>query len=209
MKRTIDDSQAGDLASGAARALPPRRGKANASAPKAPAASAAPDDAPLKLKMVHVETSGDDSARWNGAFASFAADLRASAEMSDVTVVSKGGEKTPAHRWVLAARSEMLRAKLGNPGFPEGREGLVPMDEDNAVVQCLLDYMYSGQVSMSVDMALDVLKAAATYQVSDRERERDGVSECMTMTNAGFRAPQFFTDSCPCEVLPGGHHREP
>ena len=160
-KRTIDDSQAGD---GPAAAPPPSRrgggaaaaaaaaaagGKASAAAPPAPA-SAAPDDAPLKLKMVQVETSGDDSARWNGAFASFAADLRASSEMSDVTVVSKGGEKTPAHRWVLAARSEMLRAKLGNPGFPEGREGLVPMDEDNAVVQCLLDYMYSGQVSMSV-----------------------------------------------------------
>ena len=189
-KRTIDDSQAGDgQASAAAPALPTRRGggvgvgggsggKDNASAPPAPAASAAPDDAPLKLKMVQVETSGDDSARWNGAFASFAADLRASAEMSDVTVVSKGGEKTLAHRWVLAARSEMLRAKLGNPGFPEGREGLVPMDEDNAVVQCLLDYMYSGQVSMSVDMALDVLKAAATYQVSDREREREPRGEC-------------------------------
>ena len=188
-KRTIDDSQAGDgQASAAAPALPTRRGggvgvgggsggKDNASAPPAPAASAAPDDAPLKLKMVQVETSGDDSARWNGAFASFAADLRASAEMSDVTVVSKGGEKTPAHRWVLAARSEMLRAKLGNPGFPEGREGLVPMDEDNAVVQCLLDYMYSGQVSMSVDMALDVLMAAATYQVSDRERERESRGE--------------------------------
>jgi hypothetical protein len=201
MKRTIDDSQAGDgQASGAAPALPPRRGggdssgsggKANAAAPPVPAASAAPDDAPLKLKMVQVETSGDDSARWNGAFASFAADLRASTEMSDVTVVSKGGEKTPAHRWVLAARSEMLRAKLGNPGFPEGREGLVPMDEDNAIVQCLLDYMYNGQVSMSVDMALDVLKAAATYQVSDREREREPRGECcvcMTMTNAGFCA---------------------
>jgi len=188
-KRALDEDQAGDgQASGTAPALPPRRGggggssgggggKASAAAPPAPA-SAAPDDAPLKLKMVQVETSGDDSARWNGAFASFAADLRASAEMSDVTVVSKGGEKTLAHRWVLAARSEMLRAKLGNPGFPEGREGLVPMDEDNAVVQCLLDYMYSGQVSMSVDMALDVLKAAATYQVSDREREREPRGEC-------------------------------
>ena len=178
-KRTIEDSQAGDgQASDAAPALPPRRGgggggNAIAAAPPAPAASAASDDAPLKLKMVEVKTSKGKIAQWNGDLASLAADLRASPELSDVTLVSKGGETTPAHRWVLAARSRMLRAMLGNPRFPEGREELVRMDEDNAVVQCLLDYMYSGQVFMSVDMALDVLKAAATYEVSDRERERD------------------------------------
>jgi hypothetical protein len=131
------------------------------------AAPVAAVDDPLKLKMVKVETLADDSTEWNAAFASFASELRGSAEMSDMTVVSKCGKKTLAHRWVLASRSEMLRAKLGNPGFPDGRERLVPMDEDNAVVQCLLDYAYGGQVSMSVDMALNVLKAAATYQVSE------------------------------------------
>jgi hypothetical protein len=111
-----------------------------------------------------VETpSGDVRTEWNAAFASFAAGLRGSAEMSDLTVVSKCGEKTLAHRWVLASRSDVLRVKLGSTWSTAAS---VPMDENNAVVQCLLDYMYSGEVSMSVDLALDVLKAATTYQMS-------------------------------------------
>ena len=173
-KRTLDDSQAGDGQGDSA--APARRGgggggnaSAAAAAPAASpappaAAAAAPLDEPLKLKTVQVETpSGDVRTEWNAAFASFAAGLRGSAEMSDVTVVSKCGEKTLAHRWVLASRSDVLRVKLGSTWSTAAS---VPMDENNAVVQCLLDYMYSGEVSMSVDLALDVLKAATTYQVS-------------------------------------------
>ena len=83
--------------------------------------------------------------------------VRANASMlfsdkfADVVFVCGGGERIPAHRFIVAACSESLDALLSNPQWLETaddreRVAEVPMEQSAAAVRVMLQFVYTGEV---------------------------------------------------------------
>ncbi|KAK3924986.1 Protein roadkill [Frankliniella fusca] len=94
--------------------------------------------------------------------------------LSDVKLCSEG-KAIPAHRAILAARSEFFKAKFK----PEWNEETVAIDVSPPVLKEMLRYMYSGSFGESVDI-ISLLIAADMYLITDlcnelKERIEEGL----------------------------------
>ncbi|XP_067684549.1 kelch-like protein 12 [Haliotis asinina] len=89
-----------------------------------------------------------------------------SRELCDVTI-SINGEELPAHRLVLALNSDYFRAMF-TAGFQESQSGLITMDNLKMdAVRRLVEYMYSGILTVTRDNVQDLLVSADILQMSD------------------------------------------
>ena len=75
-------------------------------------------------------------------------------KFSDVVFVCGGGERIPAHRFIVAACSESLDALLSNPQWLEtaddrDRVAEVPMEQSAAAVCAMLRFVYTGEVGVA------------------------------------------------------------
>ncbi|KAE8750577.1 hypothetical protein FOCC_FOCC002557 [Frankliniella occidentalis] len=85
--------------------------------------------------------------------------------MSDVKLCTEGQE-IPAHRIILAARSEFFKAKFK----PEWDGNTVDVNLDLPILEEMLRYMYTGSFGDDVDL-VKLLIAADMYLVSDLREE--------------------------------------
>ncbi|XP_044738078.1 BTB/POZ domain-containing protein 9 [Chrysoperla carnea] len=91
-------------------------------------------------------------------------------EYSDVTFVVEG-QKLPAHKVVLAARSDYFRALLYG-GMKESTQTEIELDAPLDAFKALLNYVYTGHMSVSgmkQDTVLDALGLAHAYNFVDLE----------------------------------------
>ncbi|XP_041774053.1 BTB/POZ domain-containing protein 9 [Anopheles merus] len=98
------------------------------------------------------------------------AQLCMSADYSDVTFIVEG-QRIPAHRVILAARSEYFRALLYG-GLQETKQDEITLNIPLMAFRCLLKYIYSGSMSlmqMKEEHLLDTLGLANQYGFADLE----------------------------------------
>ncbi|CEF64344.1 BTB/POZ-like domain and Coagulation factor 5/8 C-terminal type domain and Galactose-binding domain-like and BTB/POZ fold domain and BTB/Kelch-associated domain and BTB/POZ domain-containing protein [Strongyloides ratti] len=94
-----------------------------------------------------------------------------SESLSDVTL-SISGTKLPAHKMVLASRSDYFKS-LFNSGMKETVSSEVVLHENNIqALKICLKYLYTGKIdfhSMSIDMAIDIFIISNKYAFEDLE----------------------------------------
>ncbi|CAL4102223.1 unnamed protein product, partial [Meganyctiphanes norvegica] len=118
--------------------------------------------------VVHKKLVMDDeylSLRWNShlsTFASLLSTLRHEETYSDVTIACGGG-LYPAHKFVLSACSEYLSNMLS--AHPNKHPILYLKDVSGDDLEALLDFMYSGCVSISHTRLPSLLATAEGLQV--------------------------------------------
>nr|XP_020633851.1 kelch-like protein 6 [Pogona vitticeps]XP_020633852.1 kelch-like protein 6 [Pogona vitticeps] len=84
--------------------------------------------------------------------------------LCDTTIVAKG-ERFPCHRMLLAAINPYFRAMFSNP-FRESQDGEVLLqDMDPPIVQAMLNYYYTEQITLVPGMAQDLFVAASRFQI--------------------------------------------
>ena len=109
------------------------------------------------------------------------ASLLFSDDISDVEVVCGDGERIPAHRCILAACSQPLRASLLGP-WVESAKREITIDQSGAAVRALLQFMYTGEAeAAALDANLqEVLELAALYEQADLKAacEERGLAWC-------------------------------
>lgn len=92
-------------------------------------------------------------------------------EYSDVTFIVEG-KKLPAHKVILASRSEYFRALLFG-GMRESNQNEIDLDAPLEAFKALLKYIYTGTVTvygMKQDTVLDMLGLAHVYNFVELER---------------------------------------
>nr|VZI39104.1 unnamed protein product [Spirometra erinaceieuropaei] len=91
-------------------------------------------------------------------------DLRKANFAPDLTIEVLSGQKVYAHRIILAARIPTLQESLANPGT-----SLSWSSYSQSVVESLLEYVYTGTVSISQDNAQNLLRMAKTLHMDTLE----------------------------------------
>uniref|UniRef100_A0A182JIJ0 BTB domain-containing protein n=1 Tax=Anopheles atroparvus TaxID=41427 RepID=A0A182JIJ0_ANOAO len=97
------------------------------------------------------------------------ANLYAERLMSDVTLVV-GTNRYPAHRIILCASSDVFHVMLMNATWREFGDTVVTLQEEekcHGVFPQFLRYMYVGQMTISVDTVVYILKLADKYNIRD------------------------------------------
>ena len=135
--------------------------------------------------MCDTVTVSPDASSWQAGFGKLASTLLFAEELSDVKLMANDSDDAiSAHRWVLAANSDMMLRMLC-PSETSGikyveREGHEPVQvgETDATLRSLLSYAYTGRADVAVGNVLAVMKAARYYLVS-KERG-DCVVACVS-----------------------------
>ena len=120
------------------------------------------------LKLAHCEELRSRNAVLERSALSMTS-LLFSDDLSDVEVVCGGDcERIPAHRCILAACSQPLRASLLGP-WAESAKKEVEMSQSGAAVRVLLRFMYTGEAEAAAldDNLHEVLELAALYDLAD------------------------------------------
>ena len=126
--------------------------------------------------MCDTVTVSPDASSWQAGFGKLASTLLFAEELSDVKLIANDSDDAiSAHRWVLAANSDMMLRMLC-PSETSGikyveREGHEPVQvgETDATLRSLLSYAYTGRADVAVGNVLAVMKAARYYLVSKGE----------------------------------------
>jgi hypothetical protein len=87
-------------------------------------------------------------------------------EFSDFAIVARGGKEIRCHKSVLAAASPVLKGLLSND-MEEGRQGFANIDEDEAPLRTLLQFMYIGSLPICADhnLLLSAMRLSDIYHV--------------------------------------------
>lgn len=106
-------------------------------------------------------------------------------DYSDVTFIVEE-QKLPAHRVILAARSEYFRAMLYG-GLAESTQSEINLKIPLEAFKILLKYIYSGNMSlaqMKTENILDTLGLANEYGFTELEKSISGyLREALSLTN--------------------------
>jgi len=97
------------------------------------------------------------------------ANLYAEQLMSDV-VIKVGNNTYPAHRVILCASSEVFQVMLMNPEWNEWSSSVIELKEDPVcypVFPSFLEYLYKGQIKISLDTCMPILSLADKYNIKD------------------------------------------
>ncbi|XP_039153980.1 BTB/POZ domain-containing protein 9-like [Drosophila simulans] len=117
----------------------------------------------------HKMSSGTDVVDLGKRFSADMARLCMNEQYADVEFIVEE-ERLPAHRVVLAARSEYFRALLC--GLEESPQRQIPLEVPLAAFKLLLRYIYSGTLPLSTldaDSTIEVLGMANQYGFQDLE----------------------------------------
>eukprot|EP00928_Gymnodinium_smaydae_P039650 TRINITY_DN27042_c0_g1_i1.p1 TRINITY_DN27042_c0_g1~~TRINITY_DN27042_c0_g1_i1.p1 ORF type:complete len:360 (+),score=58.31 TRINITY_DN27042_c0_g1_i1:46-1125(+) len=90
-------------------------------------------------------------------------------DMADVTLIV-GSSRLPAHSFILAARSPVFRAMLTHPMREQSTREIYVEGFDNACIEAMLRYVYSGHIEQKVleddDSCMALLRAAHKYDLA-------------------------------------------
>ena len=98
----------------------------------------------------------------------FHTDLKAALDsklMADVTLIVGGAVDLPAHRVILAARSEHFRALLSSQFHEAATCRIEIADATPAGVRAMLQYLYTDQLDVDDATAVDVLQLSHRYRM--------------------------------------------
>ena len=109
--------------------------------------------------------------------------LRQNDEYTDVTLQS-GDVKIPCHRNVLAAASDYFKAMF-KCGLKETTSDTVQLTMEPEVLRSVVDYIYTGQIQLTVDNVEDLVKSADVLSL-----------ECLKATCADFMISQVDPHNC-------------
>ena len=104
-------------------------------------------------------------------------------EYTDVTLQS-GDVKIPCHRNVLAAASDYFKAMF-KCGLKESTSDTVQLTMEPEVLRSVVDYLYTGQIELTVDNVEDLVKSADVLSL-----------ECLKATCADFMSSQVDQHNC-------------
>ena len=94
-------------------------------------------------------------------------DLRNQELLCDVHLVVEGA-KFPAHRVVLAAAAPDYFQAMFTGGFKENQMNEITLNDTSSVgLKCVLDAIYTGELSLSVENVCDVLAVASQLQLNE------------------------------------------
>ncbi|XP_061392386.1 speckle-type POZ protein-like B [Musca vetustissima] len=97
------------------------------------------------------------------------ANILASEEFCDVTLVAQDRTEFKAHKVVLCARSDVFRAMFRND-LQEKKTGSITIDDmDSDVLKKLLNYIYTDE-EIPKEMAADLFVAANKYALVDLQK---------------------------------------
>lgn len=97
------------------------------------------------------------------------ANLYAEQLMSDL-IIKVGNSSYPAHRVILCASSEVFQVMLMNPEWNEWSSSVIELKEDPVcypVFPSFLEYLYKGQIKISLDTCMPILSLADKYNIKD------------------------------------------
>ncbi|XP_016664318.1 kelch-like protein 2 [Acyrthosiphon pisum] len=95
--------------------------------------------------------------------------LRREEVLCDIKLETDDGVLVCAHKLVLVTASPYFRAMFHN--FAEGDKGVVNLRElDCNILQLLVDYIYTGEIMVTVQNVLDLLASAVLLQL-DYEKD--------------------------------------
>lgn len=97
------------------------------------------------------------------------ANLYAEQLLSDIHI-KVGNKCYPAHRVILCASSEVFQVMLMNPEWNEWSETTIELKEDPvcySVFPSFLEYLYKGQIKISLDTCMPILSLADKYNIKD------------------------------------------
>ncbi|XP_065837306.1 kelch-like protein 20 [Oscarella lobularis] len=132
-------------------------------------------------EAISLETKGYFSTALFGSF-------RESDYLCDVTIISKDGQRFPAHRIILASASPFFRVMFKGK-FVESHEAVVTLSNvDGAVTKMLMEYAYTGKTECSSSSLLSLYEAGnyvqfdGLFQVcSDWLKRHVDESNCVSM----------------------------
>uniref|UniRef100_A0A0A1X880 BTB/POZ domain-containing protein 9 n=1 Tax=Zeugodacus cucurbitae TaxID=28588 RepID=A0A0A1X880_ZEUCU len=123
-----------------------------------------------QYKLLSLTKTRSDDVKLTERFSEQMAQLCMNDDYSDVTFIVEN-QRLPAHRVILAARSEYFRALLFG-GLCESRQSEIELQIPVEAFKALLKYIYSGHIplaQMDEDNILDTLGLANQYGFSELE----------------------------------------
>lgn len=120
-------------------------------------------------------------------------------EFVDVTL-SVDGLEFPCHKNVLAISSPFFMAMFSNDMAESHQEKITLKELDSLTMELVLDYIYTGQVTLSEDTVQHLLSASNRFQLISL---RNGCAEFMMnhITVANCIGVYFFAKAHECEIL--------
>ena len=91
--------------------------------------------------------------------------LRCHRKLCDV-VLRAGGREIPTHRAVLAACSSYFLAMFTHELLESGQEVVEIKDMDPDILSSLVDFAYTGLITLTIENVQEVLSAASLLQIS-------------------------------------------
>jgi len=82
-------------------------------------------------------------------------------------VIACGGQEFPCHKFILSARSPVFDAMFSHDTKEQARNRVEIKDLDVKVVQDMIDYIYSGQVTELESKAAGLITAAEKYDLEE------------------------------------------
>ncbi|CAL8071339.1 unnamed protein product [Orchesella dallaii] len=104
---------------------------------------------------------------------------------SDLKLQTKDGVETSTHKFIVAARSPVLKEIIEKESAKESFNGTVKIPDFNAKpIIAILHWMYSGRLNDTTGNVIeDVVVAAKKYQLTDMMKQLD--KEMITVCNTG------------------------
>ena len=126
--------------------------------------------------------------------------LRIQDHLCDVTLATKDDREFKAHRNVLTAASPFF-SKVLQSDMKENREGIVRFEEISAaVMEDVLEFIYTGSVNVTQDNAEDLI-AAANYLLIPSLKAVSGRFLEEQMSESNCISTFYFAEKYQCEEL--------
>ena len=127
--------------------------------------------------------------------------LRRQNLLCDVTLVTKDGKEFKAHRNVLSAASPFF-FKLLQSDMKENREGIVRFEEiSGAVMEDVLEFVYTGSVEVTEGNYCEDLIAAANYLLIPGLKTVSGRFLERQMSQSNCLSTFYFAEKYHCDEL--------
>ena len=95
--------------------------------------------------------------------------LRKQSQLCDITI-NISGRSFQAHKNVLAACSSYFMAMFTS-GFKESSQSEISIDEDPEVFEVLLEFIYTGEMAITLESAYSILEIACYMQFVDASKQ--------------------------------------
>ena len=126
--------------------------------------------------------------------------LRRQYHLCDITLVTKDDKEFKAHRNVLSAASPFF-CKLLQSDMKEYREGIVRFEDiSGAVMEDVLEFIYTGNVEVTQENCKDVI-AAANYLLIPGLKNLSGQFLEQQLTKSNCISTFYFAEMYQCDEL--------